>query len=86
MLLGLHYLVVLSAKQKANNSNDSSPAEEPVKKKVVRRIGTPLEASDTDASAVLAPQNEMVVAAVFLLALVLICLVRGRRKNEAKTQ
>lgn len=59
---------------------------EPVKEKLVRRIGAPLVTSDTDASTLLAPQNEIVVAAAFLLALVLICLVRGRGKNEAKTQ
>ena len=60
--------------------------EQPGRAKLVRRIGGPFVASDTDASALMAPENETVVAAVFLLALVLICLIRGGRKNEAKTQ
>ena len=59
--------------------------EEPAKAKL-RGVGAPVIVSETDASALTAPENEIVLVAVFLSAVVLICLFRGRRKTECKQQ
>ena len=74
-----------SAQQEAKPVSEN--AGEPLKTKLRRRISEPLAVSDVDASALMmAPENEIVAVAVFLLALIFICLLRGRRKSEAKTQ
>lgn len=59
--------------------------EEPARANL-RRIKEALQVSETDASSLTAPENEIVLAVVFLLAVILICIFRGRRKSESKTQ
>ena len=67
------------------------PEPEPVKPKSLRALGGGVNDAgggpvDTDASALVLPENGIVLGAVFLLALILFALFRGGRKNETKTQ
>ena len=50
-----------------------------------RKVAPP-EASDTDASALILPENTLVMGLVFASVIVVYALLHRRRKNQAKTQ
>ena len=66
---------------------EAVPPEEPAARiKSLRQHAPLIGGADADASSLVAPENEIVMGVVFVLAIVLVCLLRSRQKNAAKTQ
>ena len=85
------FLAGIEAEVAAEAVVDAVPAQEAQPEKAQRLRKTAVEndlpmATDTDASALVLPENGILIAVVFLLSLILYAFLRGGRKNQAKTQ